>query len=321
MIDFDLPLEELKKYHGNTPLPPDFDAFWRESLKVASQHQAKPRLEAADFKSEAVECFDLYFSALDGSEIHAKYLRPKGAAKCPVLFQFHGYTGNSGNWVDKLGWAGEGFAVAALDCRGQSGRSQDASARLGNTFLGHLARGLSGDSARDHILYQLYVDVFLLAQVVKAFPEVDATRMASMGGSQGGGLALVAAALEPGIRRVASQFPFLANFKRCTELACPNSPYLEIREYFRKHDPEHRREAEIFGKFGYLDVIHLAPRIQGEVLMAITLEDGICPPSSQFAAYNQLRCEKSMALYPTYGHEDALPGWPEKAWALIHGQA
>ena len=38
---------------------------------------------------------------------------------------FHGYSGDAGDWVSKLGYAGLGHTVAALDCRGQGGSSED----------------------------------------------------------------------------------------------------------------------------------------------------------------------------------------------------
>ena len=37
--------------------------------------------------------------------------------------------------------------------------------------------------------------------------------------------------------------------------------------------------------------------------MATGLMDDICPPSTQYAAYNRLTCEKSHVLYPDFGHE------------------
>jgi cephalosporin-C deacetylase len=36
------------------------------------------------------------------------------------------------------------------------------------------------------------------------------------------------------------------------------------------------------------------------------LMDQVCPPSSQFAAYNKIQSKKEMKLYPDYGHE-AIP--------------
>jgi cephalosporin-C deacetylase len=37
------------------------------------------------------------------------------------------------------------------------------------------------------------------------------------------------------------------------------------------------------------------------------LMDDICPPSTQFAAYNAISAPKEMVIYPDFGHE-GLPG-------------
>jgi len=47
-----------------------------------------------------------------------------------------------------------------------------------------------------------------------AFPEVAPNRVGVFGGSQGGGLALGCAALEPRVKRVVSFYPFLCDYKR-----------------------------------------------------------------------------------------------------------
>jgi cephalosporin-C deacetylase len=92
--------------------------------------------------------------------------------------------------------------------------------------------------------------------------------------------------------------------------------YAELRSFFRHHDPTHERIDEWFTRVGYIDVQHLAERIQGEVMMAIGLMDTVCPPSSQFAAYNKIRAKKSRVLYPDYAHED-LPGWADREWGFF----
>jgi cephalosporin-C deacetylase len=79
--------------------------------------------------------------------------------------------------------------------------------------------------------------------------------------------------------------------------------YEGLRYYFRYFDPRHERENEIFTKLGYIDIQHLAPRIKAKVRMATALMDTTCPPSTQFAAYNKMTCEKEMVLYPDYTHE------------------
>ena len=127
-----------------------------------------------------------------------------------------------------------------------------------------------------------------------------------MGGSQGGALSLVCAALSPQIKKVSASFPFLCDFKRVWELDRAEHAYADIKEYFRKFDPRHEREEEIFYKLGYIDVQNLAKRINAKVYMFTGLMDTICPPSTQFAAFNKIQSEKKVFFYPEFGHE-ALP--------------
>jgi cephalosporin-C deacetylase len=86
--------------------------------------------------------------------------------------------------------------------------------------------------------------------------------------------------------------------------------YEELATYFRLFDPKHEREKAIFEKLGYIDNQHLAKRIKADVLMAVGMMDTICPPSTQFAAYNKIKSEKNTVIYPDFGHE-GLPGLNE----------
>lgn len=63
------------------------------------------------------------------------------------------------------------------------------------------------------------------------------------------------------------------------------------------------REDEIFNKLGYIDIQNLADRIQAKVLWVTGLADTICPPSTQFAAYNKITASKDLMVYYEYGHE------------------
>ena len=167
-------------------------------------------------------------------------------------------------------------------------------------------RGL--DDSPDKLLYrQIFLDTAQLARIVMAMPGVDAERVGATGASQGGGLTLACAALEPRIRRAAPVYPFLCDYQRVWELELARDAYVELEEYFRRFDPLHQHEREAFTKLGYVDVQYLAPRIRGEVMMSVGLMDKICPPSTQFAAYNKITAPKSLRVYPDFGHED-LPG-------------
>ena len=74
----DMPLEKLRVYQGINPRPDDFDAFWDRGLAAQQATDPEVKLVPAPFqKSALAECYDLYFTGVDGARIHAKYLRPK----------------------------------------------------------------------------------------------------------------------------------------------------------------------------------------------------------------------------------------------------
>ncbi len=140
-----------------------------------------------------------------------------------------------------------------------------------------------------------------------ALPYVDENRVGAAGGSQGGGLTLACASLEPRLNRAVAQMPFLCDYKRVWEMDLAKDAYQEIRDYFRHFDPRHEHEDEIFTRLGYVDVQYLAPRIRAKTVMATGLMDTVCPPSTQFAAFNKITSEKSLRIYPDFAHE-GYPG-------------
>jgi cephalosporin-C deacetylase len=312
----DMSLEELQEYGGRNPRPPDFDDYWARAL--AELDGTDPELEMIPhaMKSGAAEMFHLYFTGVGGARVHAKYLRPRSSATPhPAVLLFHGYSGSSGDWADKLSWVSQGYSVAALDCRGQGGLSEDAGSVRGNTHRGHIIRGL--DDAPDKLLFrQIFLDTAQLARVVMNLPEVDASRVGATGASQGGGLTLACAALEPRIKKAAPIYPFLCDYKRVWEMDLAAGAYEELRTFFRMFDPLHSREHEIWERLGYVDNQHLAHSIEAEVLMAVSLMDTICPPSTQFAAYNRIRSSKSLLIYPDFGHEN-LPGCADRVFDFM----
>lgn len=317
-LQFDMPLEQLKTYQGINPRPDDFDRFWEQSLAEMQGLDPELELRPADFQTSFAECFNLYFTGVGGARVHAKLLRPRDAvAPHPAILMFHGYSWHSGDWYDKLGYVAQGYTVAAMDCRGQGGLSEDRGGVVGTTLQGHIVRGLDGPP--DKMLFrQIFLDTAQLARIVMDLPKVDEARVGVMGGSQGGGLTLACAALEPRIKRAAPVFPFLCDYQRVWDIDMDKEAYAELRDYFRRFDPRHEREDEVFAKLGYIDVQHLCPRIRGEIFMAVGLMDEICPPSTQFAAYNKIEAPKSLAIYPDYGHED-LPGHSDAVFAFMTG--
>ncbi|MEX2460214.1 MAG: alpha/beta fold hydrolase [Paenibacillaceae bacterium] len=314
----DMPLAELNIYQGRNPRPADFDAYWSRALEEMKAVDANMELVPSSFSVPFADCFDLYFTGVRGARIHAKYVRPKHVLEPhPAIVQFHGYSGSAGEWSDKLIYASLGFTVVSMDCRGQGGTSEDTGGVKGTTLHGHIIRGLN-DIADNLLFRHIYLDAAQLAGIVMDLPEVDASRIGVMGGSQGGGLTLACAALEPRVKKLAPVFPFLCDYKRVWEMDLAKDAYQELRTFFRNHDPQHKREEEIFTKLGYIDNQYLANRITGEVLMAVGLMDTICPPSTQFAAYNKITAVKNLEIYPDFGHE-GLPGFNDLTLQFMLG--
>ncbi len=303
MPTIDMSLEKLKVYEGRNPRPADFDEFWDAALQEMRATDPKVELIPANVPSAIADCYDMYFTGTKGARIHAKLVKPKNLhGKAPALLKFHGLSGSFTDWIDQFPYVAEGFIVAAMDCRGQGGPSEDVGQRHGTTHTTQFVRGLDGDPQDLHYR-DVFLDTAMLARIVMDMEDVDETRVAAKGGSQGGGLTIACAALEPRIALCMPTFPYLSDYKRVWDMDLDKGAYEGLRYYFRHFDPRHEREEEIFTKLGYIDIQFLAPRIKAKVVMATGLMDSTCPPSTQFAAFNKMNTEKEVVIYPDFGHE------------------
>ena len=303
----DMSLDKLRVYQGVNECPADLDAFWdagiAEMEALGTDCELIPAISLPD-----AECYDLYFTGTGGARIHGIFVRPKQIDKpIPAVVRFHGYTGDCGSFTSLLSWVSAGMCAAALDCRGQGGKSEDNGQVLGNTHRGHIIRGLDNDDPRKLYYRNVFLDTAQLTRIVMAMDIVDETRVGAYGGSQGGGLTLACAALTPTLNRCAPIYPFLSDYRRVWNMDMDVRAYAEMREYFRHFDPLHEREDEVFLKLGYIDVHNMAHRIKARTRMYTGLIDDVCPPSTQFAAYNHIEAEKDVHIYPDFGHE-GLPG-------------
>lgn len=300
----DMPIEKLELYMGSNPKPKDFEEYWERALQEMKGVESNVIFEPSPFTAPLVECYDMYFTGVGGARIHVKHLKPKNINnKIPAIIKFHGYGYYCGSWSsDNMAYGASGYAVFSMDVRGQGGDSEDSGQVKGNTQNGHIIRGLA-----DHPDKMFYRNVFLdaaqLAGIVMNLNYVDETKVYATGDSQGGALTLACAALEPRIAKIAPIFPFLCDYKRVWDMDLDMQAYAEMRDYFRNYDPRHEKENEIFLQLGYIDLQYLAPRIKGKVLMFTALMDNVCPPSTQYAAYNKMTCSKKHVLYYDYGHE------------------
>lgn len=313
MLTADFPLEQLKTYMGINPCPSDFDDYWKKSLD--EMHKVDPNVTYTPswFKAPFAECFDMSFTGVRGARINAKFLRPKNiTGKIPAILAFHGYNWTNGDWNDKLNYVAAGFLVVAMSCRGQSGMSEDVGGVKGLTSVNQLIRGVD-DDPENMTMRHIMLDTAEIANIVMDLDYVDSNNVYAMGASQGGGLTIACASLEPRIRKAAPIYPFLSDYKRVWDLDLAKDAYAELRHYFRIMDPTHSHEDEFYKKLGYIDIKNMAKWIKADVLMATGLSDNICPPSTQFATYNRIVSNKKHMIYPDFGHEN-IPEFGDLTW-------
>jgi cephalosporin-C deacetylase len=301
---FDLPLEQLEAFKPARIEPADFDAFWEATLKEARAFPLNASFEPVAPEIKTLEIFDVTFNGFAGQPIKAWLVLPKHRdGKLPCVVEYIGYGGGRGLPIDHLGFSSAGFAFLIMDTRGQGttwreGHTPDIETEPGNAqYPGFMTRGILKPSS--YYYRRVFTDAVRAVEAARAHPAVDGSRIAVTGGSQGGGIAIAAAALEPSVNICMPEVPFLCAYRRATELI-DTMPYGEITNYLKTH----RSHLEtVFNTLSYFDGVNFAARAKSKALFSVGLMDTICPPSTVYAAYNHWQGAKEMRVYPYNNHE------------------
>lgn len=307
MTLFDLPLAELERYCPPRDEPADFDEFW--STTLAEQDSLYPltwSVEPVDTGLVQVVTEDVTFTGFGGQEVKAWLHRPSGDHRgLGAVVSFIGYGGGRGLSHEGTLLAQAGYAVLVMDNRGQG-----SSHRVGHTgddgptgasFPGFLTRGI--DSPQTYYYRRLFVDAVRAVEVVRRHPAVDPARVMVNGASQGGAIALAAAALSPGLRGAVVDVPFLTHVRRACEVT-DAMPYGELITYLHVHRD---REEQVFETLSYFDGVNFAARLAVPTMFSVGLRDAVCPPSAVYAAHNACPAPKEMKVYAYNGHEHGGP--------------
>ena len=298
----DMPIKEMESYRGSGIIPKDFHEYWRNEVKKVNEKKLEYRIIKRNFNNKQANYYEIYFRGIDGAEIYAKYISPAVNRKVPTVLEFHDYKEASRSWHYLTRYVAIGYSVLAMDCRGQGGKSEDIGGVKGSTVCGHVINGLDDDINRMYYR-KVYLDAYILSKIAENLDKTDVNKMITFGKGQGAALALVVSALNKNIKKCSLQYPFLADFKRVWEMDLDIGAYEGIRYYFRWFDPMHIREKEIFEKLGYIDIVNFASNLNCELLVGTALLDSICPPSTQYAIFNNANCNKKHLVFHKYGHE------------------
>ncbi len=300
---FDMSLLELETYTPPRDEPRDFDSFWQHTIEKTEQHELNAVFEPADFGLATVDVYDVSFAGFGGQTIKGWFIVPKNTSSpLPTVVEYIGYGGGRGFPTEWLGFPSSGFAYMVMDTRGQGskwrrGDTPDMPNGANPSTPGFMTQGILDPET--YYYRRLYVDASRAIETVKTRDEVDHSRIAVTGGSQGGGLAIAAAGLVPEVAVCMPDVPFLQNFRRAVEIT-PDPPYTEIATYLSIH----REKIEtIFATLNYFDGIHFAARMKARAYYSVGLMDTICPASTVYASYNHVTTEKDIKIYHFNNHE------------------
>ncbi len=257
----DLPLENLRDYQPPPNSAADFDSFWSRTLAESQASPLNAELTPMDYPVDGLNIFKVRYDGWRGARIAGLYLARAGGQGLPALVFYHGYSGSKGAVQDYLGWALQGYAVFAIDARGQGGESTDPAVYSGGHIKGWMTQGIL--SPEEYYYRGAYVDCVRALDLVASRPEVDADRIGVTGGSQGGGLTLAVAALDARPKLAMADVPFLCHFRRALEVT-DRDPYQEIALYCNRNPDQ---VEQVFKTLSYFDNLNLADRIRCPVLM------------------------------------------------------
>lgn len=297
---YDLPLERLREYRTSTQEPEGLDDWWAKRLDQA-RAQVQPAILTPHEPDvyHPFQVFDVEFSGAGGDPVKAWYIRPAGKENPPAVVKFIGYGGGRGVPSEHILLPALGYAVFVMDSRGQGGRwtsgaTGDGAVGPENSLV--MTRGIT--TPEDYYYTRLFTDAVLAVDVALELAGANGT-VAVSGASQGGGLAIAAASLHPeGVSVCHADVPFLCDIQRAITLA-PHAPYTEIPDFLAENVALIDTALDTLR---YVDCALLARRITAPTLVSVGLMDDICPPSTVFAAYNEITADKDIIVYPYSGH-------------------
>lgn len=279
-------------------LPADFEEFWSAQKAELAKVPLDPKIEPVAQDNPAIELFEVSFANIDGHRSHGYLAKPKGATSLPIMISQPGM-GVHPNGLKESRWviANAALGFLALDMSAHDmpmERTPEDEARW-KKFMGYPYIG-----SEDRMTYyyrQVFTGMVRGIDYLTLRPDWNHKAIISSGGSQGGGLAIIAAALDPRITAVVSIAPALGEhtgplYGRPD--AAPNN--LIMGRDKKTPDPK------IIEATAYYDTVNFARLVKVPVLMSSGLIDTACPPMTVLSIYNALRCPKQIDLVPLLGH-------------------
>ncbi|WP_256760751.1 acetylxylan esterase [Cohnella sp. WQ 127256] len=292
-------IEELEQLSPPLTAQTDIDEYWDSTLAQFATKPLNSKRIFVETPFTYMEVYKVVYEGFDATPIHGWFLLPSfprdKKEKLPCVVLYHGYTGSKGYPEDYASYLLMGMAVFAIDIRGQAGETGNLLHQDFGTTRGWVTQGILH---RDTCYYKaITIDALKALDWVSEQPEIDSSRICASGGSQGGGLAMIAAALSD---KPAIAVPHIPNMCYMDFGILNSSSSLTEAASFIERFPEHLET--VLTTLSYYDIMNLAHRIRIPIFVTVGLKDPVTMPETIYAAYNRVRSEKTIVPYPFTGH-------------------
>ena len=306
--------------------PPDFDLFWQQAQAALPNSPVGLRCESAftlrgeeigqynldcaalpehydpdGEKFQEVEVYKVRFDSAAGGLVHGGCAKPPGPGPFPALLVLPG-AGNSARPAP-VEHARHGYAALDIQVHGYP-PDLELYPPLPEPFY---------ESPKTYGHYPVYLSALQAVGALRHLPGADPGRLAVTGGSQGGRLSVVVAALDPRVRAAVPAIthyayrPWLQWTERCNLAGDAGAAG------FRPQDRVQDARAQVEQ---YFDAVHFAARVRCPALMNAGLIDRVSPATSVYAVYRRLTSPKQITPLPNLAH-DWSPAFDRFAWRWL----
>jgi cephalosporin-C deacetylase-like acetyl esterase len=289
--------------------PADFDSFWTRTKNELKQLPIDARLRPLPERSSALtEVFEINMQGYGGSRLYGILCVPRKEGRYPAILKVPG--AGIRPYGPDLTLADQGFIVLIIGIHG-----------IPVTIDPGVYNDLVVGGLRSYFFYSLddkdrYYYKRVYANCVRAndylvqHPKFDGVNLAVTGGSQGGALSIVAAALDSRVKYLAALYPALCDVTGYLNGRAGGWPHM-----FNETNGRTMATPAAIATMGYYDVANFAPMVKATGWYSWGFNDETCPPTSMYAAYNVITAPKSLTLYEDTGHwtypeqNEALNNW------------
>ena len=151
---------------------------------------------------------------------------------------------------------------------------------------------------RDRFYYKrVYLGCVRANDFIVSLPQYDGKNLGVVGGSQGGALSIITAALDQRVKYWAAYYPALSDLTGYLKGRAGGWPHL-----FDKNNLAFNNTKEKINTAGYYDVVNFAKQLKVPGFYTMGFNDETSPPTSMYAAYNVITAPKELYIAQETGH-------------------